>query len=373
MTGHQVGSVLRVLQRPHPERVAKASFRRRLSFLGLSAKSALAAGILLFLIAACAANPARAGEPSGCARQTQPSALLDRQPSEFPFDSYEEWLAFMDRAPDPAWRADAMSKLVSQGEFDKYLAGAVTRAERFQYLSDGLRINALIVSPKASNDCFPVVIYAHGGVAEWGRLTFFDVLEMHRLAAQGYIVLASMRRGEGGSEGAPNMGKGDLADMLTLIEVVDTLPSADPNRLAYLGYSRGGALGYRVLAASDRLAAAIMIGAPTDYVTSRRRDEFHQHVFPDIVDGYEHDADDALRTLSALYWPERLDPDVGLLLLHGAADERVAASDSLELAAKLLDLGRPVAVSLYENGSHSLIEHRHAVREEMDDWLQSHL
>ncbi|MEO1170533.1 MAG: hypothetical protein AAFX94_00545 [Myxococcota bacterium] len=49
-----------------------------------------------------------------------------------------------------------------------------------------------------------------------------------------------------------------------------------------------------------------MLAAPSDSINSPRRGEFHEHVYPGIVDDYEADPDAALAALSAAYWPERL-------------------------------------------------------------------
>ncbi len=306
---------------------------------------------------------------SPCHRSVAGGLILDRKAYEFPFETYQQWLSFMDRAPDPAWHSSQMRSLLSEETFVAYRDGESVTAERFVYQSDGLRINGVLVMPRGPAQCHPVIVYSQGGVAQWSRLTFFDVLEMHRLAAQGYIVAASLRRGEGGSEGLANMGPGDLSDMLNLVKVIDSMPQANRNKFAYLGFSRGGALGYRVLANSRRFSAAVIIGAPTDLLTAKRRDEFDEHVYPTTVTNYANDKDAALRQLSAFYWPEKIHSQTALLLLHGNADERVEASESLALAAKLSDLGRTLSLKLYDGGSHTLIEHQQDVRDQIDTWL----
>lgn len=294
---------------------------------------------------------------------------LERTPYEFAFDSYAAWLAFMDTAPDPSWQAPAMKALVPEATFDNYRAGRTVRAERISYLNDNLRINGFMVAYKQCEPVCPVIIYAQGGVAQWSRTTFFDLLEMHRLAAQGFIVLSTSRRGEGGSEGTANLGAGDLSDTLALIDIVDQLPEADGTTINYFGFSRGGALGYRVLAGTDRINAAVMLGAPSDSLLSPRRAEFHDAVYPGIVDGYEADPDAALRALSALYWPERLSERTRLLLLHGGSDKRVHPYNSLRLVDRLQGLGLSPRLVLFEQGSHSLIEHYVDVRREIDRWF----
>ena len=216
---------------------------------------------------------------------------------EFPFQDYEQWLAFMDDSEDEAWQGAAMRKLLDAQTFARYRDRASVTARRLTYRSDGLAINGIIVAPKRCDRGCPVVLFAHGGVAQWGRITFFDVLEMFRLAERGYIVLASALRGEGGSEGTPNLGAGDRDDMLALLAVADHIDGADTARVGLWGFSRGGGLGYRVLAATDAIDAAVLIGAPSDSVNSKRRAELHEHVYPGVVDDYEADPDAALRAL----------------------------------------------------------------------------
>ena len=298
---------------------------------------------------------------------------FSQEPYSFPFETYGAWLEFMDESPDPAWRAPVMRRLVTQDDFDRYASGSTVQAERIAYESDGLSIRGFKFSPRNRSGRLPVVLFGHGGVAEWGRITFFDILEMHRLAERGYIVLASALRGEGGSEGYPNLGAGDRQDMLDLLAVAVELDEVDATRVGYWGFSRGGGLGYRVMAATDEIRAAVLIGAPTDAVHSPRRAEFEEHVYPGILDGFEEDPDEALRQLSAAYWPEDLPPSTPILLLHGSHDDRVQVSNSLVMAGHLARLQRPFRLVVLEGGSHTLIEHLQEVRREMDRWFDAHL
>ncbi|MCG8417048.1 MAG: prolyl oligopeptidase family serine peptidase [Proteobacteria bacterium] len=292
---------------------------------------------------------------------------------EFPLQDYGEWLSFVDKSEDAAWRGAAMRQLVDEQTFHRYRDRATVAAHRLAYRSDGLTINGFIVAPKRCDPRCPVVLFAHGGVAQWGRITFFDVLEMHRLAERGYIVLASALRGEGGSEGSPNLGAGDRDDMIRLLNVAAHIDGADTTRVGLWGFSRGGALGYRVLAATDAIDAAVLVGARSDFVNSERRAEFHEHVYPGVVDDYEADEDAALRALSATYWPEKLAAGTSVLLLHGANDSRVPVGDSLQMATHLARLERPFRLVVPARGSHTLIEHQLQVRKHLDDWFDQHL
>ncbi|MEO0461205.1 MAG: prolyl oligopeptidase family serine peptidase, partial [Myxococcota bacterium] len=332
-------------------------------------RSQIPTGLLLVAVLGCASTAV--DDTPKPTRQS--AAILEESVCEFPFPDYAGWLAFMDEAKDPAWRAPAMRRLVDQVSYERFHQGDTVTCKRIVYDSDGLAIVGYALSPTRHQGKAPVVLFAHGGVAQWGRITFFDLLELHRLAERGYVVLASALRGEGGSEGSPNLGAGDLADTLRLIDVASEIETADTERLGFWGVSRGGALGYRVLATTERFDAALLVGAPSDLVEDPRRDEFHQHVYPGVVDGYEEDQDAALKKLSALYWADRLSSRTPILLLHGGGDERVRSSDSINMAEQLETLKRDHELIVFENGSHTLIEHLVTVREHTDRWFDHHL
>ncbi len=219
----------------------------------------------------------------------------------------------------------------------------------------------------------PVIIFNHGGVMQWGRIILPEVLEFHRLAERGYIVLASNYRGEGGSEGKPSMDGGDVDDVLALLKLVDVLPGADPKRVGMWGFSRGGFVTYGTLARTDRVAAAVIVGGPTDLIDAPRRAEFDRFVYPHVIRDYVRDKTAALTRLSPIRWPERLASTTPLLLLQGGDDARVQPSDALRMAVALQRLKRSYRLKLYEGGSHNLLEDMSDVRREMDRWFDAYV
>ncbi len=303
----------------------------------------------------------------------QDGTLVSRTVYEFPFESYQEWLEFMDKAPESAWHSTNMRRLIPESIFNSYKQQEKVKLERIQYLSDGLLINGFLVRPNQIKNKLPVVLYAHGGVGKWGRISFFDLLELIRLSERGYIVIASALRGEMGSEGEPNLGRGDRQDILNLLRLSENLEDADMSNIGFWGFSRGGGLGYRVIASTEQIKAAVLVGATSDLVNSPRRGEFHKHVYPGIVDNYELDKGKALRDLSALFWAERLNPATSILLIHGSADSKVNVFNSRSMTQELNRLGRPHKYVEVENGSHTLIENLERVRIELDDWFDSNL
>lgn len=303
----------------------------------------------------------------------QRRVIVEQSAYEFPFASYDEWLDFMDQSPDQSWHRATLQPLVSRAAFTRYQQQQTVVSQRMTYLSDGLQIKGFMFYPQNSTAPLPVVLYAHGGVAQWGRITFFDILEMQRLAEQGYVVLASTFRGEGGSEGQANLGEGDRRDLLQLLAVAEALPQANSNKVGVWGFSRGGGLTYRALAQHHEFSAAVVVGARSDFLNSPRRAEFDEHVYPHVIPNYAADKDAALKALSAIHWVEAMAPQTPLLMIHGNRDDRVQASQSIRLAQALQELKRPFELLLINDGSHTLIEHQQQLRSAIDHWFARHL
>jgi hypothetical protein len=82
------------------------------------------------------------------------------------------------------------------------------------------------------------------------------------LARHGYGVLLFDRRGEGESEGDPNVfgWKGDR-DVRAAVEYLRTRPDVDPERIGGIGLSVGGEMMIEAAAESDGLAALVSEGA----------------------------------------------------------------------------------------------------------------
>jgi dipeptidyl aminopeptidase/acylaminoacyl peptidase len=208
---------------------------------------------------------------------------------------------------------------------------------------------------------------------QWGRIILPEILEFNRLAERGYIVLASNYRGEGGSEGNPDMDGGDVEDSLALIQVAERLHGADPTRIGMWGFSRGGLVTYGALTRTNRIAAAIIVGGPTDLLNSPRRAEFDEFVYPHVIRNYAQDRAAALARLSPIRWPERLASATPLLLLHGGDDPRVTPDEVLRMGQALQARRHPYRLKLYEGGSHSLVENLPDLRVEMDRWFDLYL
>ncbi|HYJ66928.1 MAG TPA: CocE/NonD family hydrolase [Nocardioidaceae bacterium] len=85
--------------------------------------------------------------------------------------------------------------------------------------------------------------------------------EARMLVDHGYGVLVLIRRGEGESEGDPNMfGWAAPKDVHAAVDFLSDRPEVDPNRIGGIGFSVGGEILIQAAAESDQLAAIVSEG-----------------------------------------------------------------------------------------------------------------
>lgn len=289
-------------------------------------------------------------------------------PWKSPFKSRAEWLEFMaERISEDETKA--LEASWSDEEFNGWVSGSRGSIERVTFPSESLLLRGILVRPKGEGP-FPAVVYARGGNRQWGRLIFLDVIRMLTMAEAGRVVLALDYRGEGDSEGEPELGAGDIADVRSAAAVLQTLPFVDKKQLDVVGFSRGGLVAAWALEAPTPFRSAVLIAGDLDLVdTANRRPEMDSEVYRLSVPGYAEDRDAALAAHSPLNAVDRL-ADVPVLLLHAADDERVHASASLQFATHWTQAGRKARVIVFEDGGHALLSHFSTVRAELESWLR---
>ncbi len=132
------------------------------------------------------------------------------------------------------------------------------------YLSDGLKIYALLTVPKGSKPAtgFPVIIFNHGYIppAQY-RTTERYVAYVDAFARNGYIVFKSDYRGHDNSEGVATGGYGSpgyTIDVLNALASMKKFPDADPNRIGMWGHSMGGQITLRAAVVSKDIKAEVI-------------------------------------------------------------------------------------------------------------------
>jgi len=230
---------------------------------------------------------------------------------------------------------------------------------RITYLSDSLKIKGFIAKP-VQEGSFPCIISNRGGSGEFGQWNETGVgFFLGKLASWGYVVVASQYRGNSGSEGKEEVGGKDLNDVLNLVSTLDEIDNADTSRIGIEGASRGGMMTYLALKETCQFKAAVVLaGAANAFKALENRPEFEKYVYEKFIPNYHKNKEKELTARSAVFWADKMCKTTPLLIMHGSADWRVQASESLELVNKLYEYKHPVRYILFEGADHGIREFR---------------
>ena len=254
---------------------------------------------------------------------------------------------------------------------------------RLHYRSDTATVEAWLYQPvKTTGKKLPIILYLRGGMGNFGRLEPQDLVNFHKMAEEGYVVLATQYRFLDQTGKFDEHGGIDVNDVVNLPAVYKNLPYVDTNNVFMYGYSRGGQMCYQ---ASKRLkvnAMATAAGTADWFLRINERREFvegwqdadspetdylgFRKVFPNW-------ATDSLRILeerSAVRWADQI--GAPLLLMHSRQDDRVVCENSLRLAERLQFYKKEYSLIIYDEPSHSLPFKYFDSYERMFAWFDKH-
>lgn len=294
--------------------------------------------------------------------QAQPSNLLIDQDLISDWSKYPIYPKLIEEGSDgPNWK-----------ETYRYLDSI--EVYKITYLSDGLKINGLMVKPKQKAN-YPCIIYNRGGSRDFGALKVaHGALTLGRIAKEGYVVIASQYRGNGGSEGQEEFGGSDVNDVVILTEVLKEVEGADVEKIGMYGWSRGGMMTYLALTKTDKIKAAVVGGAVADnFASVEDRPDMAAAVHAQLIPDYELNKEEELSKRSAVKWAHKFSKEVPILMLHGNADWRVKAEQSLRLAMEFEKHRVPYRLIIFEGGDHGIFEHRTEVNEQVMSWFDRYL
>jgi dipeptidyl aminopeptidase/acylaminoacyl peptidase len=245
----------------------------------------------------------------------------------------------------------------SRAEYTATITSPAVECLRIQYASDGLNVVGFVVKPRAAATApYPIIVYNRGGFREIGKIDAWNLLDFHGFASQGFVVLASQYRGNDGGEGRDEVGGRDVADVMALMPLARQLPYADSANVFLYGHSRGGMMSFLALKQGFPAKAAAVVGAVFDVAAFNRRS-------PQVVNSamqsnpdYASQGTALLRARSAMNWPEAI--TVPLLILHGADDEEVPATEAMAFATKLAQLHKRYQLIVYAGDIHEVAANR---------------
>ncbi len=214
-----------------------------------------------------------------------------------------------------------------------------------------------------------LVILAHGVTGDKDREMMVELSNM--LANMGWPTMRISFSGCGNSEGKftdATISK-ESDDLVAILDQVK-----GTKKIAYIGYSMGGAVGALTAAKDDRISVMVSLAGMV------RTKVFAETEFGDVVpdEGYMWEDEetplsqkfmDDLRQIDTVI-PAVKDIRLPWLLLHGSEDDVVLPDDSVHLFNHLKGKKKHVVI---EGTDHSFAGHWEALAGHIDEWLKTYL
>jgi len=294
------------------------------------------------------------------AADSKDGTIVERETYQFP--SYEK-----------ALQTTKIRDITSKEEYERAVRDTNFEFQRLKYMSDGLKVTAYLYKPTRVNGSkLPAIIFNRGSFV-LGDIAPELASSFHRLASEGFVVLAPMYRQSDGGEGRDEMGGGDINDLMNSVALAKSLGFIDVNNLFLYGESRGGVMTYLAIKKNFPANAAAVYGAFTDMeALIKDTPEVHppqllNRIWPD----FDSRKDEIFQSRSAIFWPESL--TIPLLIMHGGADRGVNPSQSLTIAQKLQSLGKTYELIIYAGDGHRLARNQTDRDRRAVAWFRKHM
>jgi dipeptidyl aminopeptidase/acylaminoacyl peptidase len=269
-------------------------------------------------------------------------------------------------------KGNTLQKITNEG--DEQLAKvALGEVHAVRWTSkEGIVLEGIVTFPSdyQTGKAYPFLVLPHGGPESNDSLRF-DLFS-RAIAGMGYIVLQPEYRGSTGYGtdflNAIYQHFGDRAyrDVDSATDFAIVQGWADPNRLAIFGWSAGGFMTSWTVTQTHRYKAAIEGAGITDWLTFMWTSDVQQFDY----DARWPDKDpNAFNDYSAAMHSEGV--TTPLLILHGAADERVPTYQGREYFEVLAARGKTTRMVTYPGSPHfpTVWEQRADVFREIAAWL----
>jgi dipeptidyl aminopeptidase/acylaminoacyl peptidase len=242
------------------------------------------------------------------------------------------------------------------------------------YKSDELMVTGFVVKPKKKGK-YPCIIYNRGGNRDMGSLYVATAaIYMGKIAAGGYIVIASNYRGNSNSEGKEEFGGSDVRDVLNLIPALSQIVEADTSRIGMFGISRGGMMAYMAAKNNPQIKAVAVVGGMSNLFTMKeKRPDMESHVYASLIPNYANDSKNQLEKRSVAFWTNELPKSTKFLMLHGTQDQKVSIDEPRELHAKFIENGIKHVFVQYEGDNHGITKHSTHASDQIINWFDKYV
>lgn len=267
-------------------------------------------------------------------------------------------------------RAKNLTKQMITKNFSKKKFALISQnfdCQQMTYEVDGVEVEGFYLRVKSSEAPQPLLIFNRGGNGNFGRVSMISFISQYMAVAKaGYVVMGSQYRQQ------DEFGGADLNDVLALVEIGAELPETDQSKVNMMGVSRGGMMTYLAAKLLPNLKSIIVWAGQSDLAKGLEIRPEMERVHKARIPNYKENKESELKQRSVMFWLDKLNPTLPILLLHGDADRAVHVSQSTRLASKLTDLNWPHKLVVYPNGNHGLSRHKKQAMNEVIGWLNQH-
>ncbi|HBF49303.1 MAG TPA: S9 family peptidase [Massilia sp.] len=247
------------------------------------------------------------------------------------------------------------NELNANHPFAKYLPDLLPTEFGTIKAHDGQTLHYSMIKP-ANFDAtkkYPVFLFTYGGphsqrvTRTWGN--YFD----QYMAQQGFVVFRLDNRGSSRRERQftdviyNNLGKNEVEDQVTGIDWLAQQSFVDPKRVGVFGWSYGGFMTLRLLAAaSDKIAMGVSVAPVTDWSL------YDTHYTEQFVGATPKSDPDAYSRSGVFAHLDGLKSP--LLLIHGMADDNVLFTNSTRLIDELVKRNVQFDLMTYPGAKHGI-------------------
>jgi dipeptidyl-peptidase-4 len=252
-------------------------------------------------------------------------------------------------------------RVMESGEIEALGGYALARASFFTLRTeDGLDLNAYLLKPVDfdSTKKYPVLVFTYGGPSSqtvrnaWRQGGAGMGSLWHQMMLQkGYLVFCVDNRGTANKGNDfmnlvyGNMGMG-VEDQIRGVKYLRTLAYVDGNRIGIYGWSGGG---WMTCLALTRGAPYFKAGAAVAPVTDLRN---YDSIWTERYMGLPQENPEGYDRSNPIHFIDRYQG--GLFLIHGANDDNVHLSNTMQMARALEDAGKPFQMMIYPGKDHSI-------------------
>ncbi|MES2323394.1 MAG: alpha/beta fold hydrolase [Pseudomonadota bacterium] len=245
--------------------------------------------------------------------------------------------------------------LVDGHPYAKYLPDHLPTEFGTMKANDGQTLHYSLIKPANFDPAkrYPVFLFTYGGPGSQQVQRKWDKPFFQYMAQQGYVVFRLDNRGsdrrerkfEDAIHGA--MGKHEVEDQLTGVDWLGKQSFVDARRIGVFGWSYGGFMTLRLLAAaSDKIAMGVSVAPVTDWSL------YDTHYTERFVGGTPKADPEAYKRSGVFAHLDGLKSP--LLLVHGMADDNVLFSNSTRLIDDLVNRGVRFELMTYPGAKHGI-------------------